>query len=115
MIPIIILLLMMVPALGENVSLFWDANTEPDVLSYNVKRGDAAGGPYTTIDNVGQTSNPFYTDIAVDLTADKFYVVTAVNSSSLESSNSNEVSASAIPPGVPPDAPTITITVTVSP
>ena len=103
------------PLLAENVNLFWTANSEPDVVSYNVKRGDVSGGPYTTIGSVGQTANPSFTDVSVDLGTDKFYVVTAINNAALESPNSNEATAASIPPGVPPNSPTITITITVSP
>lgn len=101
--------------LAENVNLFWDSNSEPDVVSYNVYRGDATGGPYAVINTVSQISNPMYSDVGVDLTTDKFYVVTAVNSAALESLFSNEVLASVVPVGTSPGAPTITIIVTVSP
>ena len=111
----ILLTLMTAFSFGENVNIFWDSNTEPDVTSYNVYRGDAAGGPYAVINTVPQTANPMYSDTGVDLTTDKFYVVTAVNSAALESPFSNEAQASALPPATPPGAPTVTITITVGP
>ncbi len=114
-IALVVLVLFLIPAFGENVNIFWDANTEPDVTSYNVYRGDDSGGPYTVINTVPQTANPMYSDAGVDLTTDKFYVVTAVNSGSQESPFSNEAQASALPPATPPSAPTVTITITVSP
>ena len=100
---------------AENVNLFWDSNSEPDVTFYNVYRSDTSGSLYSVIGTVTQTANPMYSDMGVDLTADKFYVVTANNSAGLESGFSNEVSASAVPTATPPGAPTITITITVSP
>jgi len=54
--------------------------------SYNLKRGNAAGGPYMTIASVKGTS---YIDAAVTNDSSYFYVVSAVNSAG-ESENSKE-------------------------
>ena len=117
----ILLILMTAFSFGEQVNLFWDSvTTDIDgnpalVVFYNVYRGDAAGGPYAVIGTVPQATNPTYLDAGVDLTTDKFYVVTANDNTGQESGFSNEAPASAIPPGTPPSAPTVTITITVSP
>jgi len=111
----ILFILFMSFSFAENVNLFWDANTELNVTHYNIHRGDTVGGPYTVIGTSSQASNPMFSDLAVDLTTDKFYVVTALNNAGMESAFSNEVSASSVPPATPPSAPTITITITVSP
>ncbi len=112
----ILLTMMTVFSFGETVTLFWDANSEPNVTHYDVFRSDVTGGQYSSVGAVVQGANPFFTDLSVDLSAgDKFYVVRAVNNEGLSSVDSNEVSASGAPVGTPPGAPTITITVTVSP
>ncbi|MGE5360101.1 MAG: CARDB domain-containing protein [Bacteroidales bacterium] len=63
---------------------------------YNVKRGLAAGGPYTTIGSPNATA---YVDRAVSNDVTYYYVVSAVNLLG-ESANSAEVSAT---PRIPPD------------
>ena len=59
----------------------------------NVYSGSVSGGPYTKV-----TSNPVttttYTDLAVQATQTRYYVVTAIDSTNVESVFSNEVSAS---------------------
>ncbi|MBC8010709.1 MAG: hypothetical protein H7067_11515 [Burkholderiales bacterium] len=71
------------------VSLAWSA---PDgAVSYNVKRGTTAGGPYTTL-ATGVTATT-YLDTAVTNGTSYYYVVSAVNSSAVESGNSTEAFA----------------------
>ncbi len=84
----------------QSVALDWNDNTEPDLASYNVKRGTASGGPYTTIDSVTISS---CTDTGGTPGTTYYYVVTAVDAGSHESGNSNE--ASATPYDNPPAAP----------
>jgi hypothetical protein len=74
---------------GNNqVALSWNASS--GATSYNVKRGTASGGPYTTIaPGVAATS---YTDTTAANGTTYYYVVSAVNASG-ESANSSEVSA----------------------
>lgn len=76
-------------ATGGNaqVSLTWNASS--GATSYNVKRGTATGGPYTTIHS--PTTNS-YTDTTVTNGTPYFYVVSAVNSGG-ESANSSEATA----------------------
>ncbi len=72
---------------NQQVNLTWTASS--GATSYNVKRGTATGGPYTTI--ASPTTNS-YTDSAVTNGTTYYYVVSAVNSSG-ESANSSQVSA----------------------
>ena len=74
-----------------SVGLDWADNTEPDLASYNVKRSTTAGGPYTQIAS-GLTTSA-YTDSTVTNGTTYYYVVTAVDTASNESANSNEASA----------------------
>ncbi len=90
----------------SQVSLDWADNTEPDLSHYNVKRSTTAGGSYTQIaTNVTVSS---YTDTGLTNGTTYYYVVTAVDTSSNESGNSNEASATpeGIPDTTPPAAPT---------
>jgi hypothetical protein len=78
----------------SQVTLSWTAVSGAN--AYNVKRSTIAGGPYTTIaTNVTGTS---YIDNTVTNGTTYYYVVTAVDSSSNESANSNEVSATPMAP-----------------
>ena len=73
----------------SKVTLSWTA--VDGAAGYNVKRSTTAGGPYTTIaTNVPDTS---YIDTTVTNGTTYYYVVTAVDSSSNASDNSNEASA----------------------
>lgn len=84
---------------NAQVSLTW--NTSVGATSYNVKRSNTSGGPYTTIaTGVTPTS---YTDTTVANGTTYYYVVSASNSAG-ESPNSNETSATTQPPP-PPAAP----------
>jgi|GEM_PF-6521835 len=72
------------------VSLTW--NPVAGAASYNVKRGSANGGPFTTIASGVTTTN--YTDNTAVVGVNYFYVVSAVNATG-ESTNSAAVSAMA--------------------
>ena len=67
------------------VLLTWRGGT--DGITYNVKRADTAGGPYTTI--ATGVSGTTYTDISVVENHTYYYVVSAVTAAG-ESANSNE-------------------------
>lgn len=74
------------------ITLSWDVVSR--AIGYNVKRSTTAGGPYTTIaTNITDAS---YIDNTVIDGNTYYYVVTAVDSSGSESTNSNEVSATPI-------------------
>jgi fibronectin type 3 domain-containing protein len=78
----------------HSVALTWSASTST-VSGYNVYRSTVSGGPYTKI-NPSLVAVLNYTDSTVQSGTTYFYVTTAVDSSSNESTYSNEVSA-AIP------------------
>jgi Abnormal spindle-like microcephaly-assoc'd, ASPM-SPD-2-Hydin len=78
----------------HSVSLDW-APSPSVVVGYNVYRGSKSGGPYTRVNpNVDPATN--YTDGGVLGGLTYFYVVTAIDSSNIESGFSNQVSV-AIP------------------
>lgn len=76
---------------NHTVILQWSESTSSGVTGYNVYRGTASGGPYTRI--VNDLNALDYYDVSVQASTNYFYVVTAVNSSGLESTDSNEASA----------------------
>ncbi len=80
----------------DSVSLDWLDNTEPDLDSYNVYRSTSTGGPYTLIAS-GLADSEYIDNTVVTGTA-YYYVVTAVDTSELESSHANEVYA--LPGGI---------------
>jgi fibronectin type 3 domain-containing protein len=78
-------------AVQHSVTLTWSASTSA-VTGYNVYRSSVSGGPYTKM-NSGLVTTTSYLDTAVTSGQTYFYVVTSVNSSNVESTNSAEVSA----------------------
>lgn len=84
------------------VDLTWNANTETDLAGYNVYRSETSGSGYVKINGSLATSST-YTDNSVTEAITYYYVVTAVDTSSNESGNSNETSAI---PDITPPAPT---------
>ena len=78
------------------VSLTWSASS--GATSYNVKRSNTSGGPYTQIAVAVATS---YTDTSLTNGAMYYYVVSALNSVG-ESVNSEQVNALPIAPAPPP-------------
>ena len=85
-----------------SVDLDWNDNTDPDLASYSVKRATTTGGPYTPIASGVAVSA--YTDNTATNGTTYFYVVSAVDTGSNESSNSTEALATpadATPPAAP--------------
>ena len=74
----------------HSVSLSWTLSTSPNVVSYNVYRSTASGGPYAKLTSVSSST---YVDNTVSSGQRYFYVTTAVNSGSQESTYSNEAAA----------------------
>ncbi|HXA75822.1 MAG TPA: choice-of-anchor D domain-containing protein [Candidatus Acidoferrales bacterium] len=72
--------------------LSWDPSTS-GVVGYNVYRGTQSGGPYGTKMNSSLITSTTFTDTSVQAGQTLFYVVTAVDSSSVESNYSNQISA----------------------
>jgi hypothetical protein len=75
----------------HSAGLAWNASTST-VSGYNVYRGTVSGGPYIKV-NASLVAVLNYMDLAVQSGTTYFYVTTAIDSSSDESVNSNEVSA----------------------
>ena len=75
------------------VNLTW--TTTPGAVAYNLKRGAAAGGPFTTI--LSNIITPAAADTAAADGMDYYYVVSAVNGGG-ESANSATVAVSTLAP-----------------
>lgn len=80
-----------VQTVSHSVSLSWTASTS-SVSGYNVYRASVSGGPYVKI-NSTLVNATLFTDSSVVAGQLYFYVVTAVDSSNLESAYSSEASA----------------------
>ena len=78
--------------ISYSVKLDWIASTSP-VIGYNVYRGTESGGPYTLL-NSSLVTMTQYEDSSVQSGQIYYYVATAVDSSDVESTYSNQVSAS---------------------
>lgn len=79
------------PVQGHYVSLAWKASTS-SVMGYNVYRAPQSTGPFSKL-NTQLQSTLTYTDNNVQAGNTYYYTVTAVDSNSMESSFSNEASA----------------------
>jgi hypothetical protein len=76
---------------SHSVTLTWTASTST-VSGYNVYRSTVSGGPYTKM-NSSLIASATYVDNGVTAGQTYYYVVTSVDSNSVESANSAEVSA----------------------
>jgi hypothetical protein len=79
------------PQQAHSATLSWTATTST-VSGYNVYRGTVDGGPYTLI-NPSLVTGLSYTDTTVQSAVTYYYVTTAVDSSSVESVYSSQVTA----------------------
>jgi fibronectin type 3 domain-containing protein len=73
----------------HSVDLSWSPSTSA-IVGYNIYRGSTSGGPYTKI-NSSFDAAASYTDGTVQSGQNYFYVITAVDSSGVQSGYSNEV------------------------
>jgi hypothetical protein len=76
----------------HSVALTWSASKSSGVVGYHVYRGTTSGGPYTKL-TPAAISETRYTDTSVEAGRTYYYVVTSVDSDGLESSHSNQASA----------------------
>ncbi len=76
----------------HSVNLGWNTSTSSGVVGYNIYRGTISGGPYTRI-NSALDAAPYDTDNTVIGGQTYYYVVTAVDSSGVESGYSNQTQA----------------------
>jgi len=80
------------PTSTPTVLLSWNSSTS-SVVGYYVYRSSKTSGPYTQLNSAPETS-PTYSDATVASGQVYYYVVTAVNSSNIQSAYSNQVSVS---------------------
>jgi Abnormal spindle-like microcephaly-assoc'd, ASPM-SPD-2-Hydin len=80
------------PASSHTVSLSWSAGPS-SVVGYNVYRGSASGGPYSRKLTSTPVSDTSFVDATVQSSATYYYVATAVDSDSVESSYSDQAQA----------------------
>jgi hypothetical protein len=76
----------------HSVALSWNASTSSNVVGYNIYRASISGGPYIKINSALNPSTND-TDTTVLSGQTYYYVVTAVDAATNESSYSNEVQA----------------------
>jgi hypothetical protein len=79
------------PSASHTVALKWDASSS-SVVGYNVYRATKPSGPFSKL-NSSPNSSTSYSDSSVTDGTEYYYVVTSVNSNNVESSDSNQVSA----------------------
>ena len=86
----VICFLILLPGItyGEDATLAWDANSEPDVTGYNLYYGTASGSYSHSID-AGNTTQVTVTGLQAGVT---YYFAATAYSASSESAFSNEVS-----------------------
>lgn len=77
----------------KKVTLTWTQSTSANITTNNVYRSTTSGGPYTLVASLPATTSYANTGLATGTTY--YFVVTAVNSTGLESSYSNEAGATA--------------------
>jgi chitinase len=99
---LLLALLISVWARAEQVTLAWDANTEPDLAGYKVHYGTVSGSYTTSLDVHNVT-----TAIVTGLTAGQtyYFAATAYNAANNESGYSNQVSYSIPAPNGAPSTP----------
>jgi len=77
--------------LAHSVDVTWAASTSTPLQGYNVYRSTVSGGPYTKLSPTLSPTTLLFTDTTPLSGKQYFYVVTALNTSSVESSSSSEV------------------------
>lgn len=77
---------------SHSVTLNWGSSACSNLAGYNVYRGTASGGPYTRLNSSPVTATSF-ADTGVQGGQTYFYVATAVDTTNLESTYSNEARA----------------------
>ena len=77
--------------LAHSVDIAWDASTSATLQGYNVYRSTVSGGPYSKISPTVATSTLLFTDATPVSGKQYFYVVTAVDTSGVESAASTQV------------------------
>ena len=81
----------------EQATLQWDANGEPDLDGYNLYRSTASGGGYAKVNGPIVTTTGFI-DSGLTNGSAYYYVVSAVDTSGNESTDSSEASVTPLAP-----------------
>ena len=74
----------------HTVDLSWNASTSTSIAGYNVYRATSAGGPYSRINSALNPAMSF-SDSTVQSGQSYYYATTAVDTSGVESTYSNQV------------------------
>ncbi len=77
----------------KKINLRWTQSSSPNVVSNKVYRATASGGPYSLVATIAATTS--YNNTGLNSGTTYYYVITAVNSGGLESTASNQASATA--------------------
>jgi fibronectin type 3 domain-containing protein len=80
-------------AAQDSVSLTWTASSSSDVTGYYAYRSTTEGSGYVKLNPTSPTSTEEYTDSTVESGTTYYYVVTAVDSSDVESDYSAPATA----------------------
>ncbi|HSM86585.1 MAG TPA: choice-of-anchor D domain-containing protein [Candidatus Limnocylindrales bacterium] len=80
-----------VTPVAHSVDISWTASTTSPLQGYNVYRSPVSGGPYAKISPALSSTTLIFTDTSVVSGQKYFYVVTALDTSGVESVASNEV------------------------
>src|SRR5215831_555543 len=87
---------LMPSAYGQSIKLAWDPSADSSVAGYNVYRSQQSGSyPSTPLNGAAVIPTTGFNDSSVQSGATYFYVVTAVNTSGVQSGYSNEIQATA--------------------
>ena len=83
-------------AYGQSIKLAWDPSADSSVAGYNIYRSQQSGSyPSTPLNGSAVIPTTAFSDSSVQSGGTYFYVVTAVNTSGVQSGYSNEIQATA--------------------
>src|SRR5215831_18687449 len=87
---------LMPSAYGQSIKLAWDPSADSGVAGYNIYRSQQSGSyPSTPLNGAAVIPTTAFNDSNVQSGGTYFYVVTAVNTSGVQSGYSNEIQATA--------------------
>lgn len=81
----------LVRASDQHITLGWDANTEKEVIGYDILHSFEKGGPYVCIGTNDGINNIEFAWYGIEPEIENYFVVVAFNSDGMESRYSNEV------------------------
>src|SRR5215470_4533024 len=101
-------------AYAQSVNLAWNASSGPNLVGYRLYRSEQSGSYTSPISGTSALTTTTFTDSTVQSGHTYYYVVTAVNTSGVESPHSNEIQAVIASPTTttPPPPPSYIKTVT---